>query len=170
MRSTRTALLAAAIAALVIFTGGTASSYTISGPLSVSDTTVVPGQQVTVSGSGYEPGATVEVTLTSTPVLLTTTTADGGGAISATVTIPLGTDPGAHTLSATGAAPEGDTLVLSAEITVEGGSVGAIAFTGTDAFSLGVIAVAAVAVGSLLVFATRRRPLAPIGQRTRQTG
>jgi hypothetical protein len=67
-----------------------------------SSTTPKPGQTVTVQSPGFTPGETVSVTLHSTPVNLGTVTADASGDVDATVTIPIGTVPGAHELIFTG--------------------------------------------------------------------
>jgi hypothetical protein len=55
-----------------------------------------PGDTVTVEGTDAPAGATIDVELHSTPVLLGTTTADEAGAFALTATIPLDTQPGEH--------------------------------------------------------------------------
>jgi hypothetical protein len=125
------------------------------GSLPVSSRSVEPGGSVTVSGDGFEPGATIQISIASTPTLLTTVTADGSGSFSTTVTIPASIDPGVHTLSATGASPDGGTLTLSTTITVAGSRP--LASTGANVVGLVVVAIAAIAVGALFVGVTRRR-------------
>lgn len=51
-----------------------------------------------VSGTGFPPGAALEVLLFSDPVRLGTTTADANRNFRLVVTIPLDTAPGLHTL------------------------------------------------------------------------
>jgi hypothetical protein len=58
------------------------------------------------------------VDLLSDPVRLTTLTANAQGVASGTVTIPITTTGGAHTLRFTGTAPDGSPLVKSIAITV----------------------------------------------------
>lgn len=115
-------------------------------PLTVSDTTVSPGDSVVVSGSGFAPGSEVEITIESAPRLLATVRAGAQGKISATVRIPTNLSGSPHTLKATGVTPDGATLVLSMRITVLG-TGGELAFTGTRTlFPL-------VVVGALLLLA-----------------
>jgi len=102
----------------------------------VSSSSVVAGGTVTVAGSGFTPGEQVSVVLHSTPVKLTTVTADAAGAASVTVTIPKATTAGAHTLILTGL---GSGVVASTGITVTAAPVTTptstdpiLAFTGSD--------------------------------------
>lgn len=157
------ALCASGVLALFAL-GGTASGYPISGGLNVSDTSVKPGGTVQVSGDGFTPGTPIDIEIFSAPTLLKTVDADGAGSFSTSVTIPTSISPGSHTLSATGGAPSGDTLTLSAEITVEGeggggssSSSGPLAFTGASIGAMAGVALAGIAVGTLFVIATRRR-------------
>ncbi|HEY4270080.1 MAG TPA: hypothetical protein VGM94_17995 [Galbitalea sp.] len=103
-------------------------------PASVSTSSVTAGGTVTVAGSGFTRGEQVSVVLHSTPVNLTTVTADVSGAVSATVTIPNATTAGAHTLILTGLRSG---VVATAGITVTAASVSTssdpiLAFTGSD--------------------------------------
>lgn len=76
----------------------TGSSSSIS-----ADVTSVPASgEVTVTATGFAPGESVDVYLHSTPVHLTTTTADASGKVIVKVAIPAGTEPGAHHLVLTG--------------------------------------------------------------------
>ncbi len=91
--------------------------------LSVSDSTVVPGQPITVSGCGFAAGTPVNITFESIPVLLATILAPltGGDTFATSVIIPNDAPPGAHTVKATGQAADGSgTLVLSAPVQVAG--------------------------------------------------
>ncbi|MEV7767862.1 hypothetical protein [Microbacterium sp. NPDC086615] len=71
--------------------------------VSLSTSTVSRGSQVAVTASGFASGETVEIWLHSTPTKLVTATADDNGAVRQTVTIPSGTDIGAHKIEARGA-------------------------------------------------------------------
>jgi len=61
------------------------------------------GCSLPISGTGFQAGESVDLVLHSNPVDLGTVTADGSGNFTDTVKIPAGTDPGAHTIVATGA-------------------------------------------------------------------
>jgi uncharacterized repeat protein (TIGR02543 family) len=65
-------------------------------------TTAIPGARITVQGSGFVPGSTVELFVYSAPEPLGTTTADADGAISVGVVIPADLELGAHTIVARG--------------------------------------------------------------------
>ncbi len=68
-------------------------------PLSVnfgSTSEYHPGDSVTIAGTDAPPGATIDVELHSTPMLLGSTVADASGAFTLTVTIPEDAEPGAH--------------------------------------------------------------------------
>lgn len=99
--------------------------------LTVSDTTPSPGQTITIVGRTFAQGATVEVTLTSDPVVLGSAQADADGVAALEATIPADTRLGTHTISAKGASPAGDELLLSVEIeVVPAGAAGAGAGAG----------------------------------------
>jgi hypothetical protein len=68
------------------------------------------GQEVTLTYTGFQPGEQVTLVMHSTPVELGTFTADAGGVVTATFTIPRSAESGAHTFSFSG--PEtGDHVV-----------------------------------------------------------
>jgi len=75
------------------------AQFTIESNIALSKTTGNVGSEITISGSGFTPNATVTITYTSTPEVLATTTADSNGKFSATVTIPKSTH-GKHTITA----------------------------------------------------------------------
>ena len=165
------ALLAGIIALAFAAGGALAQEYgpsTSQGALNVSPDAVRPGQSTTVSGSGMAANAPVTVSLGSTT--LGTTTADSAGRFSLQVTIPANQAPGRYTLSARGAAPDGGTRVLTAQITVldpSGGSPsggpsggGTLSRTGSSStIPLTVLAVTLVLVGAAIVALLRRRHL-----------
>lgn len=71
--------------------------------IQLSQTRVPPGGQVTVTGSGFQAGEQVALTLpTSVPTTLATAMTDGTGAFSTAATIPVGLPFGPMTLTATG--------------------------------------------------------------------
>lgn len=61
-------------------------------------TTLAAGQSLSVSGVNFMPNTRIRITLYSTPIILSTVSADGNGAFSTTVTIPTDTAVGTHTL------------------------------------------------------------------------
>ncbi|MDE0573563.1 InlB B-repeat-containing protein [Demequina sp. B12] len=56
------------------------------------------GEQITLTGNGFDPYETIAAELHSTPVSLGRTTADASGTFTLAVTIPADTAPGDHTL------------------------------------------------------------------------
>ena len=136
---------------------------TSNGALSSSDTDgkVVAGEQVTISGTGFLPGSTVELVVYSTPVKLGTTVVLADGTFSATVTLPKELANGVHHLVATGVDVNGAVRNLVVEVTVSGGTAvvsGGLAYTGfSPAPFLGAGALALLAGGGMLVASRRRQ-------------
>jgi LPXTG cell wall anchor motif len=152
--------------------------------LTVSDTTVAPGESFTVSGDGAEPGATVTFTLrrsssalgadrslaagpglarlvaavrpqAQSSVPLGSTTANGAGEFSATLTIPSSTDPGLYTLTATSG---GDVLaVVTIRVAAASGGIGDLPFTGGNVLPGLAIGATLIVVGGLLLLSLKRR-------------
>ncbi|WP_223622729.1 collagen binding domain-containing protein [Microbacterium sp. EST19A] len=123
--------------------------------LTLSTGTIVAGGDVTVSGTGFEPGAKIAFELHSDPIALGTLTADGGGVLKGSFKIPASAPAGAHTLVAL----SGTTVVATAALSVTaaastgsggantGRTGGALASTGSDA------PVVAAMAGLMLLFA-----------------
>lgn len=86
--------------------------------LTVSDETLDPGQSFTVTARGFRPGTTV--TFTVDGQVLGTAVADEQGVATATLTLPAGIGPGRHTLLATGTGADGQPLVVSQILSVNG--------------------------------------------------
>jgi hypothetical protein len=61
-----------------------------------------PGDPVNQVGRGFPPGALVTVVYDNPAVVLGTSTADGGGNVAFTITIPLESGPGLHLITASG--------------------------------------------------------------------
>lgn len=112
--------------------------------LTLSAGTVVAGNDIAVSGTGFAPGAEIVFELHSDPIALGTLTADAGGVLSGSLKIPASAPAGAHTLVAL----SGATVVASTPLSVTaaagqggtgsggattGGTGGALATTGSDA-------------------------------------
>jgi len=135
--------------------------------LTVSDSTVVPGQTITFEGRGFAPGSEATPTLFS--VVLGTFTADGAGTIRGGVRIPSDAELGPATLELRGVAPDGSVLVLTARLTVIGGAPGAaaddgepdggLALTGSSIVPWAAVGAALLILGTTAVVAGRaRRP------------
>jgi LPXTG-motif cell wall-anchored protein len=139
--------------------------------LTLSDTTVVPGQTITASGA-LTPGSTsVSFTFFSQPVSIGSTTPNADGTFTTSLTIPSDADLGSHTITATDSAgvsvSAGVEVVASGQagaegeqgvtVTVPGTAAGALPRTGDDSLPLLRIGAVLLAGGGLLVFLTRRR-------------
>lgn len=156
--------LAAALVGLAVLVLGAAgaSAQTYGGPLEVDlgagghAGTVNPGGQLhlTAPAGTFAPGADVTVTLHSDPVVLGTFPAADDGSFDVTVTVPEDVDTGEHSLVAEGPGPDGDTVTVQADLTVDD-----LAFTGSEGTGgLLVGAGALILVGAAAaVWATRRR-------------
>lgn len=110
------------------------------------------GHSISVDGTGFEPGESVNIELHSDPVHLTTVIADVAGEIHVSVTLPAGTPAGSHTLVLTGSA----TGVTTKPITLNG----ALAFTGLNTAPLALTGLGLSACGAGLIVASlfvRRR-------------
>ena len=127
----------------------------------VSDTSISPGDQVTVSGKHWKPGSTVTFTLRPEGINLGSATVGQNGKFSAVVTIPSSVQPGAHTIVCSGIDRHGDPAILATTIQILGGVVGGggAAFTGTVLnVPLWMVLIAALfAAGVVLVAMGRRR-------------
>jgi hypothetical protein len=151
--------------------------------LTVSESTVSPGESFTISGGGAEPGATVTFTLkrsssalgsrnqavAATPNLaravaavppqaqssrtLGSTTANAQGQFSTRLTIPAGTDPGVYTVTAT----SGGEVLAVVTVRVAAASIGGLPFTGTDVGPGLAVGVSLIVAGGLLLLAVSRR-------------
>jgi hypothetical protein len=144
--------------------------------------TPAAGETVGVTARTFTPGADVTVTIDPGPTTLGNAAAGGDGAVVLDVTIPEDIQPGDHTITATGQAPDG-VLTLTARVTVgaagSGGCAGApsegatppaappssddsdggsLPFTGSGLTMLLLqIALALAAAGGILLALSRRR-------------
>jgi LPXTG cell wall anchor motif len=151
--------------------------------LTVSESTVSPGESFTVSGDGAEGGATVSFTLkgssgalgggraiaagpglarvaaavrpqAQSAVPLGSTTANASGEFSATLTIPSSTDPGGYTVTA---ASGGDVLAVVTIRVAAAGGVGDLPFTGGNVLPGLAIGATLILAGGLLLLSLKRR-------------
>jgi hexosaminidase len=129
----------------------------------ISDTSLAPGDQVTVSGTGFQAGSTVTFTLQPGDIELGSTTVDADGTFGPIVlTIPADLAPGTYTLVCAGVDVEGNPITRANPIEVLGvvaGGPGGPAFTGnTLNIPLWMALIAALlASGVLLVVLGGRR-------------
>lgn len=120
-------------------------------------TAVVAGGSVTVSGSGFAPGGELTIELHSDPVRLGTAVAGDDGSFRATVTIPSGTQAGAHAIVVLGGGAQARAdLRVTAAASGEA-SVGGLAVTGADSAPFAAVAALLCAVGLALLAMRRRR-------------
>lgn len=128
--------------------GGTAPR----GLTSSAGSSVVSGQSTTISGCGYKSGSTVTVT-DSADGSSRTAPVGSDGCFSLTYTLKV---LGVHVFRVTGVDPSGAALVR--DITVSVSAASPLAFTGSNVILPGlVVGAGLLAVGSVLVVATRRR-------------
>jgi hypothetical protein len=98
----------------------------------VSDASLGPGDQVTVSGSGWQAGSTVTFTLQPGNIALGSTTVGADGTFGPIVlTIPDSVAPGSYSLACSGIDVEGRPITRVNPIRVLGVVAGGPAFTGT---------------------------------------
>jgi hypothetical protein len=131
----------------------------------VSDTTINPGDQVTVSGKHWQPGSTVTFTLQPEGINLGSATVGQNGEFSAAVTIPDSIQPGAHTIVCSGIDRNGDPIVVGIDVQILGvvGGGGA-AFTGTVLnVPLWIVLITALFAAGVVVVAIGRRRRRSVG-------
>ena len=183
MRKLVSALTVAVVLTLLLAVPAQAQGYPpTSGGLTVSESTLSPGESFTVSGEGAEPGAIVTFTLkrsssslggsrivaaepglarlvaavrpqAQSSVTLGRATANADGEFSATLTIPAGTAPGVYTLTAS----SGGEILSVATIRVAAAGVGDLPFTGATVLPGLAIGATLIVVGGLLLLSLKRR-------------
>ncbi|MFC1419131.1 hypothetical protein [Streptacidiphilus cavernicola] len=126
-----------------------------------------PGSSLEVTGSGFVPGSTVQLSIRSQAISLGSVKTDASGSFTWTVVLPAGLAPGTHVLYAVGPDPRGGTLEETLTIVVgSGGRVLAhtgadaapvAATTGTDPASWAAIGLGACALTGTAVLATKAR-------------
>lgn len=161
-----------ALITMIVFAASSAAAPSDSGyppppPAgSVSDQTPVAGSTITVSGSGFLAGETVDCVLHSAAVDLGSAQADANGNVSLVVTLPTGVT-GAHTIVLTG---ETSGRTVSIPITIQaasaggsggsggsGGGGGGLASTGVAVLGIGGLGVVLLIGGGFLLLAGKRR-------------
>lgn len=152
--------------------------------LTVSETTLSPGESFTISGDGADPNAIVTFTLRRSSsalganravaaapamartvaairpqaqgsVTLGSTRANGAGQFSATLTIPSSTDPGVYTVVASS---NGEVLaVVTIRVVAAGAGAGDLPFTGGNVLPGLAIGATLIVAGGLLLLSLKRR-------------
>ncbi|MGY1745286.1 fibronectin type III domain-containing protein [Blastococcus sp. SYSU D00695] len=129
---------------------------------------VAPGQTVTLRGTGFLPGATIELLVYSTPISLGTAVAGPDGTFLVDVTLPADLPAGTHHLVATGVDANGNVRNLVIEVAVAADGTAAVtsaraadaeglAYTGADIAVPALGGLAALVIGGGLVVAGRRK-------------
>jgi TolB protein len=90
-----------------------------------SVTTVVPSQQIAVTGDGFEPDQQLQMVFESDPVALGLTRSDEAGGYSVLVTIPATATAGAHQIVVSGPNTQGGTHRSITTVTVQASGVAA---------------------------------------------
>ena len=157
---------ACAIVGLLLVAGPASAAYPPDAPsIGTASSSVPNGGSTTVTGSGWEPGATVSLTIASTPQSLGTVSVASDGTFSKDVTLPC-LDDGTHTVTASGTGSSGAASSASTTITVTGScdpSGGTLPHTGSNAASLFTLAAGLVLLGAVLVIVMSRRRSAANG-------
>lgn len=127
--------------------------------LTSNSSSTTPGGSLLVTGSNFVPNEGITLTLHSAPVTLATTTASTSGSFSVTVTIPAGTDPGAHTILASGATGDSATtnIVVTGAVSSTATVTSGLAFTGADIAAVSAVGAIALGLGGMLIMSGRRR-------------
>lgn len=136
----------------------TAAQGAAQGVAQVSDATVRPGQQVTVTGDGFAPNQELRMTFFSHPRALGATRSDATGRFNAAIQIPADAEAGAHRIVVEGPAPQGGSRQSVGSVTAE------LARTGTNELPLVILGMAALVLGARVVrYAQWTRPVSTSG-------
>ena len=125
-------------------------------PVAITVTSVVAGQSFTVTVTGFKAGSAVTFVLHSAAANLGTFTANASGSVTASLTVPSGFAAGAHTLTASGVAPDGSARILSAPLTVKA-SGSSLPFTGFELGAASLLGAGLLGAGTLAVMSGRKR-------------
>ena len=144
----------------------TSSTTPVTGPtLALSDATVVAGQTITATVSGFQPQSSPIITIASVERQIGSLTVSASGSGSTSVTIPNDMSLGAHTVYARGTGSDGKTASASQGVTVVAagqgagkgtGRGGSLARTGAVAVPTALIGFGLVAGGVALKRSSKR--------------
>ena len=97
--------------------GGTTNGANApTGTATISTDAAAPGDKVTISGTGFNPGETVDFIMHSEPVLLGSVTSDAKGVATLAFTVPAKAEVGLHTIDMIGQT-SGKALKTSLQVT-----------------------------------------------------
>ena len=88
--------------------------------MAVTARSVRKGDQVTLSGGGFAPGAHIVISFRSATIVVGSATADDAGNFSVTVAVPANATGGQHDFEAHGPGPAGTVTDITAQIRVDG--------------------------------------------------
>nr|WP_213003445.1 fibronectin type III domain-containing protein [Actinoplanes consettensis] len=132
--------------------------------------TVDPGQQITVLGTGFAPYSTAVIIVYSAPIVLGTVVADSDGNFTRQITVPASLAIGEHDLVASGVDASGETHMIRMAVTVEksatpprgdsgdSGGSGQLPTTGAPVQMLVVWATLIIGAGIAMIAYARSRP------------
>ena len=141
------------VAAILAVAAPAFAAYPPGGPTAVaSDTTVTPGETITVSGSRWLADSTVRLSFDGTFVK---TAAVDPGHFSTPFTVPSGTDYGQHALTVTGNDRTGAPASVTVSLMVVGS--GSLAYTGANVTGWMILIPILLILGLALLFVGRRR-------------
>lgn len=122
----------------------------------VAAPSIAPGEQQTVTLSGFQPGELVRGVLRSTPVDLGTVVADANGVATFTFTVPAGVEAGTHTVTMTGLT-SGVEQKAAFTVTSPAAATGGLAYTGAEVVPLLAVGGGLLAAGAAAVAVAGRR-------------
>jgi len=160
-----TALLPAAV--LMLVSPARAAYPPVAPTVGTTASVVANGGHTTVIGMGWQAGATVALSVASTPQSLGSVKVHKDGTFSKNVKLPC-LDAGSHTISASGTAADGTANTANTSVTVTGACdpaadppadppSGHLPHTGSDVGSLLMLVAGMLTLGAVLVIATARR-------------
>ncbi|MDJ0377526.1 choice-of-anchor I family protein [Cryobacterium sp. PH31-L1] len=127
--------------------------------IDVGDAVFAPGERVTVTVSGLNPGQEITGTLYSTPVNLGTFAANAAGVATFSAVIPASTPVGAHTLVISSVGLESISLAVTVVAAASTSGLGAIPALGASLAPAGLAALLLLLGGGLLLSRRKRTAL-----------
>lgn len=134
--------------------------------VTVSDSTVEPGQTIDITAGEFSPGTEITVTLTPDSAVLGTATVGESGTAVLSAVVPAGVTAGEHTIAVNGVGCAAVTVSITAgpattaapaEAAPRPSPSGALPRTGGDTFPVARVGGALVAFGAGLVLLARQR-------------
>ena len=150
----------------IVFEGDVEAAPDLNLVLEFEEGTSIEDAASTISAEGLLVGSTYTLTMYSTPRVLYTGTVDATGGFTWLVSLPADTPVGAHRLVLTGTAANGTAMSATAwfslradrrigAVSYTGPVGGGLAFTGTDAWPMGIAGAMLLLAGAGIMFAGR---------------